>query len=379
MEIVHPPIIAAGGRKNTKPAGNSPRPATRLVPNNDDISVELRGEAMIKANGRLFKTTAAANKYVETFTFGEDRFSVQIETIENYKMKIATRSTAYAKLATKFLEDGSWRESKWTPKQFMELIEPLLAIKLTVSDIRDRGTLALQTITGNWGLPVAERIKAEVKGVWCLRQIASVSSLYKDNYENARHELNHRIINYILSKKSRQSAPHYASLMDWTSVLNSPNCHRVPSVITFQILQAARVYINGDGILKAGLSVPRKDAVDQQEDEEVEREKKKTSLRKNTSQSSTAPKNKIKRLKRSTKSTPVESSAKITIPPPKTNPPWSACLHCTNVHDIPVTWREEVESEEPIDLQQGMYLLAAFMYSQFKVCDRHYLLLCKRL
>ncbi len=77
------------------------------MPNDDDISVELRGKAMIKANERLFKTTAAANKYVETFTFGEDRLSVQIETIENCKMKITTRSTAYAKLATKFLEDGS--------------------------------------------------------------------------------------------------------------------------------------------------------------------------------------------------------------------------------------------------------------------------------
>ncbi len=149
MEIVHPPTIAADGRKNTKLAGNSLRPAMQFVSNNDDISVELCGKAMINANGRLFNITAAANKYVETFTFGEDRLSVQIETIENCKMKITTRSTAYTKLATKFLEDGSWRESKWTPKQFIELIEPLLAIKLTVFDIRDRGTLALQTIAGN--------------------------------------------------------------------------------------------------------------------------------------------------------------------------------------------------------------------------------------
>ncbi len=47
----------------------------------------------------------------------------------------------------------------------MELIEPLFAIKLTVSEIRDRETLALQMIAGNWGLLVAERIKAEIKGV----------------------------------------------------------------------------------------------------------------------------------------------------------------------------------------------------------------------
>ncbi len=48
----------------------------RLMPNDDNISIELRGKAMIKVNGRLFKTTAAANKNVETFTFGKDRLSV---------------------------------------------------------------------------------------------------------------------------------------------------------------------------------------------------------------------------------------------------------------------------------------------------------------
>lgn len=32
--------------------------------------------------------------------------------------------------------------------------------------------------------------------------------------------------------------------------------------------------------------------------------------------------------------------------------------------DISETWREGVECEEPIDLQQGMNLLAAFKYSQ---------------
>ncbi len=206
-----------------------------------------------------------------------------------------------------------------------------------------------------------------------------MSFLYKDNYEDARHELNYCIINHILSKKSRQSARHYTSLMDWTSVLNSPNHHGVPSIIMFQMLQAARIWIDGDGILKAGLSVPRKDAIDQQEDEEVEREKEEASSRKNTSQLSTAPNDEIKRLKRSTKSTPVDSSAKITISLPKTTPPWSACLHCTNGHNISEAWHEEVESEEPIDLKQGIYLLAAFMYSQFKVCNQHYLLFCKRL
>lgn len=53
----------------------------------------------------------------------------------------------------------------------------------------------------------------------------------------------------------------------------------------------------------------------------------------------------------------------------KTNPPCSTCLYYTNINDILETWHEEVKFEEPIDLQQGIYLLAALMYSQFKVCD----------
>lgn len=41
---------------------------------------------------------------------------------------------------------------------------------------------------------------------------------------------------------------------------------------------------------------------------------------------------------------------------PKKNPPWANCRHCSNVNDIPEAWREEVESEERIDLLQEMYL-----------------------
>lgn len=67
---------------------------------------------MIKANRRLFKIIVAVNKYVETFSFREDRLLVQIESIENYKMKIAIRSTAFIKLITKFLKDRSGRENK---------------------------------------------------------------------------------------------------------------------------------------------------------------------------------------------------------------------------------------------------------------------------
>lgn len=38
-----------------------------------------------------------------------------------------------------------------------------------------------------------------------------------------------------------------------------------------------------------------------------------------------------------------------------------------------------MECKEPINLQQGMYLLAVFTYSQFKICNRHFLILYKRL
>lgn len=80
--------------------------------NNDDISVKLHDKTIIKANKRLFKTIAITNNYIEIFTFEKDRLLVQIETIEDCKMKIITRSTGYAKLVTKFLEDELWKENK---------------------------------------------------------------------------------------------------------------------------------------------------------------------------------------------------------------------------------------------------------------------------
>ncbi len=334
---------------------------------------------MIKANGRFFNSIAAANNYVETFTFGEDRLQVQIETIENCKMKIATRSTAYARLATKFFDDGSWRECKWTPEQFTELIAPLLAMKLTVTDMRDRDTLALQTIAKNWWLSVAESIKAEVKGYMCLRRIASVSSMFKGEYDDARNELNYCILQRILAKKSRQSTRRYASLMDWTNVLNSSNRHGPASIITFQMLKEARVWIGRDGILKAGFSVDSEGAVDESEGVEEGEEEGEEEEKPKPDTVTKGKKKRSKRSKGSIKTNPAERSTTVTIPSPKKNPPWANCRHCTNFNDIPETWREEVECEEPIDLLQGMYLLAAFTFSRFKICDRHYLLLCKRL
>lgn len=147
------------------------------------------------------------------------------------------------------------------PEQFIEFIKSLLAIKFILFDIKDRGSLALQIIADNWGLPMTESIKAEVKDVWYLKQIALVFSLYKDSYEAIRYELNYHIIHHILSKNSQQSAHYHAFLIDCISVLNLPNCHKVQMVIMFQILQAMRVWIDDNGILRAELSVSKNDTV----------------------------------------------------------------------------------------------------------------------
>ena len=49
---------------------------------------------------------SAVNKYVEMFDFGKDCFIIQIQTIENCKIKISIRAIAYAKLAMNFFEDS---------------------------------------------------------------------------------------------------------------------------------------------------------------------------------------------------------------------------------------------------------------------------------
>lgn len=48
---------------------------------------------------------------------------------------------------------------------------------------------------------------------------------------------------------------------------------------------------------------------------------------------------------------------------------------------MPPLWREEIESETPMNLQAGMCVLAMVMYngSKFKLCDSHLLRLSARL
>lgn len=50
-------------------------------------------------------------------------------------------------------------------EQFIERIELLLTIKLTMSNNKNRSTLVQQITVANWELPVAKHIKVEVQGV----------------------------------------------------------------------------------------------------------------------------------------------------------------------------------------------------------------------
>lgn len=93
--------------------------------------------ATIKANKKLFNFVSVVSTYIKTFIFGEKRLQVQIKAIKNCKSKIALKTTVFATLTTRFLKDGSWKESKWTKKQFLDLIEPFLALKTTISEIKD--------------------------------------------------------------------------------------------------------------------------------------------------------------------------------------------------------------------------------------------------
>lgn len=105
IEVVISIVVA--GPKNNKSASRASQSNPLFIFNNVDINEELYGEVMIKANGRTFNLIATVNNYIEIFTFEKDRLLVQVKTIKNCKMKIAKRSTAYAKLVTKFFEDGS--------------------------------------------------------------------------------------------------------------------------------------------------------------------------------------------------------------------------------------------------------------------------------
>lgn len=73
--------------------------------------IELSGETIIRANGKLFKLETTVIKYIITFLCREDHLMVQIQTIENCKAKIFTQATTYARLVMNFFENSSWQKS----------------------------------------------------------------------------------------------------------------------------------------------------------------------------------------------------------------------------------------------------------------------------
>lgn len=86
----------------------------------------------------------------------------------------------------------------------------------------------------------------------CLPRIASVSTLYKDRYMDARTLVNHVIIERVLSEKNKQSRQRFAGLIDWTAVLNSAVSPKSPPPIPDLLLKNARVCVGDFGILRAG-------------------------------------------------------------------------------------------------------------------------------
>lgn len=93
--VFAPTLIISVGWNKTKFIINASQSHLLLAFDYDYNDVQLVAKAKIKANRRFFNSIAAANKYVETFTFEEDCLYVHIDAIENCKKKITIKSTAY--------------------------------------------------------------------------------------------------------------------------------------------------------------------------------------------------------------------------------------------------------------------------------------------
>ncbi|MCJ1348892.1 hypothetical protein MMC31_007125, partial [Peltigera leucophlebia] len=280
---------------------------------------------VLQVNGKTFKSVSALNKFTETFSFGPDCLVVQIDAIEHCK-----QSASY---------------SSRTSEQFIELIEPLLGMEKTFLDMRDRADMSLQTISMNWSVDIAKVISSEKGGNTCLRRIASVSLIFKNRYDDARNALNHVIIDHILSKKTRQSCRRYASLVDWTVVLNRSTYYNSLPPITLSTMLEARVCIGDYGILRAGIAqqsttktkeLVKSSSDSEQRDTVSEDEDRVTSGKQ-------APIS----FKRSLPSNPNPADNASILKKRKT---WSSCNHCRNLDAIPTAWQQEVERNDLIDM-----------------------------
>ncbi len=218
----------------------------------EDSTKDTQIVSVLQANGKPFRSVAVLNKYTETFGFGPDCLVVQIDAIENCKRTASRTSSMYAKVVKNFLDDESWMTANWTYEQFMELIQPLLAVEKTFVDMRDRREISLQTISSNWSNEIAGAISAEKCGSVCLLRVAAVSVLFKNRYTDARNALNHITIEQILSHKNKQSSRRYACLVDWTAVLNRLIHPNSLLPISLRSMKEARVCIGKYGVLRAG-------------------------------------------------------------------------------------------------------------------------------
>lgn len=91
----------------------------------------------IKANGKMFNSVSATNKYVESFSYDPGRLSIQINVFDYCTKQLEQRSDAAAKLAKKFLDEKSWKAANWTLTNLSSLFwlfdRPLLPLETAVT------------------------------------------------------------------------------------------------------------------------------------------------------------------------------------------------------------------------------------------------------
>lgn len=58
---------------------------------------------------------------------------------------------------------------------------------------------------------------------------------------------------------------------------------------------------------------------------------------------------------------------------------WTSCAKCKNINTIPEKWKKNVDCNNDINLQSGIYLFFVLQYSNFTLCKYHYGFFCGRL
>lgn len=351
---------------------------------------------LVKIHGRSFNDVQEINTYVASLDHGATRLDTQIAIIDRLTNGLHVQCSVAAKFVDVFKKDQSWKACHWTVKQFDDLVQPILELEQTSkSQGRNGISNSLATIASNWGADVAEICAMDKGGDSYYRRLASVSTVYKNRYDDARLAVNNVIISRILAKANKKSSKRYASLMDWTVVLNNPVPVNSPPPIPDKALKKTRVCIGKYGILKAGLgSGPDADDGDSASFDSS------TTCEDNESNTFIS-KNKLRRSPRTVPGPQKpdvvdlegEQSNHSKLDQGKTgitsgasddksvSRPWVCCTKCKNVSGMPEQWRIHVENPAPVDLQFAMCLLSVMRYSrqEFELCDEHLTMLGKRL